>query len=114
MIWEDGIRQASQIRKKRKNEKLLRSLPFACRVHIFAVLNSANDSGVWPKSLSSLLREEGAGGSLVAGVWASRTRCQDSQEGTAEVRKDLCGFFPRPPELLKWYLCNWYKMPIMC
>lgn len=31
------------------------------------------------------MRQEGAGGSLVADVWAPQTRCQAPQEGTAEA-----------------------------
>lgn len=53
----------------------------------------SSDFGVWPKRLGSLLREEGAGGSLVAGVWAPGA-CRAPQEGTAEARKDFCGLFP--------------------
>lgn len=65
-----------------KRERKVTTRPAVClaRVRIFAVLNPG-DRGVWPENLGSLLREEGTGGSLAAGVWARWTRCQASQEG---------------------------------
>lgn len=80
------------------------------RVHIFAVLNPAAVE-FWPQSLSSLLREEGAGGSLVAGVWAPWAGLSSPAGGDSWGQEGFLWSFSRPPELLKCYLCNWSRMP---